>query len=235
MRYCVNCGVELAKSERICPLCGVEAINPREPFDETAERPYPRHVERINRFIDRRYISALISILLLIPLFTVLFCNLLADGALTWSLYVAGAELVLFTWFLLPNLQHGICRYGHVLLDGIAVAAMLFLIETMTAQSWFLLLGLPLAALLTVYAGFLTWLTEPRCRLPLLYRISFALVAAGLVTVGVEFFISLFRGAIAIPRWSMYALFPCLVLAAALMLLNRRAALKEEIRKRFFF
>ena len=39
MSYCVNCGVELAASERRCPLCGVEVINPREPFDENGERP----------------------------------------------------------------------------------------------------------------------------------------------------------------------------------------------------
>ena len=28
MSYCVNCGVELAPSEKNCPLCGTPVINP---------------------------------------------------------------------------------------------------------------------------------------------------------------------------------------------------------------
>ena len=31
MSYCVNCGVELSPSERRCPLCGTEVMNPRSP------------------------------------------------------------------------------------------------------------------------------------------------------------------------------------------------------------
>ena len=28
MSYCVNCGVKLASSERVCPLCNTKVINP---------------------------------------------------------------------------------------------------------------------------------------------------------------------------------------------------------------
>ena len=34
MSYCVNCGVELEKSEKRCPLCGVEGINPAQPPED---------------------------------------------------------------------------------------------------------------------------------------------------------------------------------------------------------
>lgn len=30
MSYCVNCGVELDRSLRACPLCNTPVINPRE-------------------------------------------------------------------------------------------------------------------------------------------------------------------------------------------------------------
>ena len=66
MSYCVNCGVELEKSEQRCPLCGVEVINPAEPFDFTDVRPYPKHVERLNARIDRRYTATFLSLLLLV-------------------------------------------------------------------------------------------------------------------------------------------------------------------------
>ncbi len=46
MSYCVNCGVELDRSEKACPLCGVEVLNPRQPYDDQAPRPYPKRLIR---------------------------------------------------------------------------------------------------------------------------------------------------------------------------------------------
>lgn len=234
MSYCVNCGVELERSEPRCPLCGTEVVNPNQAQDDRRMRPYPRHIERINRRIDRRYTAALISLLLLIPLFTAMFCNLLASGGLTWSLYVLGGEAIVFACCLLPLLQNAVCRYGCILIDGVVVALFLLLINYLTKASWFLRFGLPITALATVYACFIAYLSEPRCRMPLLIRISLALAGVALLVVGVEFFLNLYRGVVALPNWSMYVLFPCLVLAASLLLLHRRARLKEEIRKRFY-
>ena len=50
MSYCVNCGVELEKSEKKCPLCGVEVINPKEPPQdkEPRQRPYPNRIEELS-------------------------------------------------------------------------------------------------------------------------------------------------------------------------------------------
>ena len=39
MSYCVNCGVELAPSEKRCPLCGVEVVNPAKPWTEPEALP----------------------------------------------------------------------------------------------------------------------------------------------------------------------------------------------------
>ena len=102
MSYCVNCGVELQKSEPRCPLCGTEVINPNEPREEKPARPYPSHVEHLDKTVDRRYIASFISLLLLIPLFTVMLANILVSGKLSWSYYVLGGELVAFTVFCCP-------------------------------------------------------------------------------------------------------------------------------------
>ena len=29
MSYCVNCGVKLKQSEKVCPLCNTKVINPK--------------------------------------------------------------------------------------------------------------------------------------------------------------------------------------------------------------
>jgi uncharacterized membrane protein YidH (DUF202 family) len=66
-------------------------------------------------------------------------------------------------------------------------------------------------------------------------RFSFALTSMGLLVVAIEFFIGLFRHVIAWPTWSLYVLLPCLVLSSSLLILNRRARVKEEIKRRFYF
>ena len=38
--YCVNCGVKLADSERVCPLCGTKAYHP-DIKPEFTDGPYP--------------------------------------------------------------------------------------------------------------------------------------------------------------------------------------------------
>ncbi len=234
MSYCVNCGVELEKSEPRCPLCGTEVQNPAEPRDESAVRPYSRHIEHIDRRIDRRYIASFISLLLLIPLFTAMFCNLLVDHKLSWSLLVAGGELVLFACLLFPMIVPALGRYAHIGIAGAACAVLLLLIERMSGGHWLLPLGLPLTALAVGYAMFAAWLGTPSCRLPMLPRFTLALTGVGLFVVGIEFFIGLYGGVADWPRWSMFVLIPCLVLASSLLLLNRRARVKEEIRRRFY-
>lgn len=39
--YCVKCGVELADSQRVCPLCGTRVFHPDIPRTP-ADPPYPR-------------------------------------------------------------------------------------------------------------------------------------------------------------------------------------------------
>lgn len=236
MSYCVNCGVELQKSEPRCPLCGTEVVNPNEPREEKPARPYPSHVEHLDKRVDRRYIASFISLLLLIPLFTVMLANILVSAKLTWSFYVLGGELVLFTVFLLPMIAR-MPKVLYVVIDAAAVGVLLLLIQVIAQGDWgwLLLLGLPITGLAALASWFISWLASAKCRLPLLVRGTFGLACVGLLVVAIEFFIGLYNHRISWPTWSLYVLFPCLVLASSLLLLNRRARVKEEIRKRFYF
>ena len=84
MSYCVNCGVELADSEKYCPLCHTEVINPRSPYKEPSEFPYPRQIERIASHIDRRFFASISTFILLLPAFITILCDLLTDASLNW-------------------------------------------------------------------------------------------------------------------------------------------------------
>ena len=236
MSYCVNCGVELQKSEPRCPLCGTEVCNPNEPNEEKPLRPYPAHVEHLDRKVDQRYIASFISLLLLIPLFTTMLANVLVSKQLTWSYLVLGGELVAFTVFLLPMIAR-MPKVLYMVIDTAAVCVLLLLIRILTQSKWdwLLLLGLPITVLTALMCWFFSLMASPKCRLPVLIRFSFALACIGLLVVAIEFFIGLYMQHIAWPTWSLYVLFPCLVLSSSLLILNRRARVKEEIRKRFYF
>jgi len=236
MSYCVNCGVELQKSEPRCPLCGTEVLNPNELREERPARPYPSHVEHLDKSVDRRYIASFISLLLLIPLFTVMLANILVSAKLTWSYYVLGGELVLFAVFLLPMIAR-MPRVLYVVIDAAAVGVLLLLIQVIAQGDWgwLLLLGLPITGLVAIVCWFIAWLASGKCHLPLLVRGTFGLACVGLLVVAIELLIGLYNHSIAWPTWSLYVLFPCLVLASSLLLLNRRARVKEEIKKRFYF
>lgn len=234
MSYCVNCGVELGKSERSCPLCGTAVVNPAEPFDESAPRPYPKHIERINARIDRRYTAAFASILLLIPLFVTLFTNLLVSGAFTWSLYVVGGLGLCFVFVLLPLLLKSPRPILSILIDGLALALFLAFIDFAGSGQWFLRLGLPLSVLATAYALALHVIFVRYAQSPAFVKIAYFLIASGVFVVGIELSVDFFRRVSLMPTWSFYALFPCLVLAVSLLVMNRKAKLKDEIRRRFF-
>ncbi len=236
MSYCVNCGVELQKSEPRCPLCGTEVINPNEIQEEKPLRPYPSHVEHLDKTVDRRYIASFISLLMLIPLFTVMLANILVNKQLTWSYFVLGGELVLFTVFLLPMIAR-MPKILYVVIDAAAVGVLLLLIQIMQQGNWdwFLLLGLPITGLTAIMCWFFSIMAGPKFKLPIFVRFSLALTCIGLLVVAIEFFIGLYNHMLSWPTWSLYVLFPCLVLSSSLLLLNRRARVKEEIRKRFYF
>ena len=235
MSYCVNCGVELEKSEQRCPLCGVEVVNPAESFDENAVvRPYPKHVERLNARIDRRYAATFLSLLLLIPVFVCIFTNMVTSGTISWSLYVLGGALVLFAWLLLPLLLNRRNVYACVLIDGLAAALFLLGVELITDESWFFSLGLPLAVWVTLYALIIAWLSVRENKRDLFVKLAIALAVSGALVVFIECTVNFYRHLPLWPRWSAYALFPCLVLSVIVLLLNKRAKLKSELKRRFY-
>lgn len=234
MSYCVHCGVELADSEKFCPLCQTEVINPHCPWKDPLVRPYPPLLEQLMRRIDRRYLAALISTFLLIPVLVVLICDWL-DGALSWSLYVVGAAALLEVWFILPLAAKRYHYLTFLALDAAAALLYLLAIERIGGQAWFFPLALPigLAASLALLAA--AYLFRQQLGRGLLRRCVICLAGAGVLAMVVEVTVDLYaRGAFKL-GWSLLVLSPCLVLAGALLLLNRKENLKEEIHKRIFY
>ena len=235
MSYCVNCGVELADSERCCPLCNTEVVNPRAPWREPSERPYPSSLETIMKRIDRRYVASLIGVFFLIPVFVCIICNLLTSHAITWSAIVAGACAMIFVWGALPLFCAKPRWLTLFAADFLAVALLLLLVERMTGAHWFLPLGLPITAVAAAaFIGLGAFFRGGIGRL-LLVRVASTLAVIAVGCVLLELFIDLYLYGAFVFTWSPYVLIPCIVLSVALLTLEHRKALKEEIRKRLFY
>ena len=234
MSYCVNCGVQLSDSEKYCPLCHVEVVNPKAPWEEPKERPYSHHVHTIMKKIDRGYLATLAGLLLAIPCVITLLIDLLSGGGLSWSAYVIGAVGIIYVSVLLPFYFKEYHTVIFLSADCAAVALYLLLIERMSGGSWFWGLGLPLSAAASICVIVLALLLK-KVLSTILLRTGAVLIATGLFVVCSELIISLHTYGTIEFSWSFYALIPCAVLGVATMLLERRKNLKETIRRRLFY
>jgi len=107
-------------------------------------------------------------------------------------------------------------------------------VEMITDANWFLRLGLPLTLITTLYAFALAWLCLRRNKRDLFVKVAIALTASGVLVVLIEHIINRYIGGSLWPRWSVYALFPCLVLSVIVLMLNKRAKFKSELKRRFY-
>ncbi len=232
MSYCVNCGVELKASEQYCPLCRTEVQNPASPWTEPKNRPYPSRIERLNRTVDHRY-AGFASLLLLIPVIIAIFSNLITSNRLSWSLYVAGAGGLVFVFVLLPIMMRRASAALCVALDVLATLLFLAMTERLTGVRFLFRLGLPLALLAGAFVFLIVLLI--RARKPGGFvKAAVILFAVGLLAFFCDLTIRRYIGIGPFVNWSVYVTVPCVILSVCALILNGRANLKEEIRRRFF-
>ena len=234
MSYCVQCGVELAPSERDCPLCGTAVQNPHCEWTPPDTPPYPETIDVKEARIDRRYARRLVAILLLANALITLLLDFLGGGGLTWSPYVIGSVILLSCWFVVPVLYKFSRPYAIVVIDFAALGLFLLLVALMSGgMGWYLSLFIPLL-LLSGITFTLTMLALRRLEWPWLNRIALSCLLVGLFLPGVEWLIRRNAGYGLRFEWSFYAAIPIAVLAAALLLVERNKPLKEEIKKKLF-
>jgi len=233
LSYCVNCGVELAESEKSCPLCGVEVFNPLSPYNPRAPRPYPKRIERLAARADRLYLMTIAALLMLIPLFVTVLCDMLYSGGMTWSLYVAGAMAMVGVYVVVPLAMKRPTPVVCIPCDTAATALYLWLLEYLAGGRWFLPVALPetliagalLAGLALLFRG---------GRYAFLERLALVLFASGVFCALTELIVRAYNGVELSFSWSLYVLAPCVVLWIAAMVLERRLRLKERLKRRFF-
>ena len=229
--YCINCGVQLADTEKKCPLCSTVVYHP-ELSQPTAQELYPK--KRLPKAgSGKAVLGGAILILFMIPLVLTFCADLLADGRIDWFGYVAGAvgvayvTLALPLWFQNPN------PVIFVPCDFAAGAGFLLYMNLVTDGNWFLRFAFPLivgaGVIVCSLVTLLRYLHRGR-----LYIVGGALIALGSLVLMLEHLLSITFG-LRFIGWSFYPLICLILFGGLLIFLAMNSIVREKIERKIFF
>ena len=229
--YCVKCGVELADSEKKCPLCGTPAFHPEIKRPDVAgpflEEPH------ILEEVKPAGVLFVLTVLFALPLLITLLCDWRINGSITWSGYVAGALILLYVSVVLPFWFE---RPNPVIFVPVTFATgglFLLYINYATGGHWFLSFAFPVTGgamlIVTVVVALIHYLRRGH-----LFVFGGALMAAGGFMVLVEFLLNLTFHINETFFWSFYPLVACLLLGGMLLVIAGNKTLRESLEKKIF-
>ena len=230
--YCIKCGVELADSERVCPLCGTRVFHPDLPCGQ-GEPPYPPADHPRHEEVSRIGVLFVISVCMLLPAVITVLCDWRINGGILWSGYASGGILLLYVltvlplWFKRPN------PVIFVPVDFAAIILYLLYIDLATGGHWFLTFAFPVAgsigALITTMVALLRYV-----RRGYLYIFGGALIAAGGLAMLLEFLLNLTFGVHQTFFWSFYPLAAGVLLGVMLIIIAVCPPLRRSLHRKFF-
>ena len=230
--YCVKCGVKLADSEKVCPLCGTRVFHPDLPQPQ-GEPPYPPDPRPRNEEVSRSGVLFILTVLALLPAILFILCDWRINGSIVWSGYASGGVALLYIlvalplWFRRPN------PVIFVPIDFVAIGLYLLYINFATGGHWFLTFAFPVAgsigALITTMVALLRYV-----RRGYLYIFGGALIAAGGLAMLLEFLLNLTFGVHQTFFWSFYPLAAGVLLGVMLIIIAVCPPLRRSLHRKFF-
>ncbi len=139
--YCVKCGVELADSERKCPLCATPVYFPG--LDPDPERPFPTLPAEKDK-VNPRGIYLVVTVAFAISALISLYADMDMNGKLDWSAYVLGALAFSYTVLILPGWFYRPSPAVFVPVNFAVLGAYVWLISFLTGGDWFFGFALPI-------------------------------------------------------------------------------------------
>ena len=229
--YCVKCGVELADSEKHCPLCGTIVFHPDvTQSDEAPQYPAHKMPEEKGRSIIGHIILAVIFLL---PILITLQCDLILNHRLTWSGYVIGALIVAYTVFVLPG---WFIRPNPVIFAPVSCAvicAYLLYICYATGGSWFLTFAFPVTGFVTLILSAVITLLRYTKRGEY-YIIGGASIAMGLFMPLMEFLMHLTFHHPDRIVWSLYPLTVLSLFGGLMIFIGIYRPARQLMERKFF-
>ena len=230
--YCVKCGVELADSEKVCPLCGTRVFHPDLPTTE-CEPPYPREEHFHPEEPHRAGILFLLTALALIPAAICLLCDWRINGGVVWSGFASGGIFLFYIIVLLPMWFNHPNPVIFVPVDFAAVMLYLLYINLAVDGDWFLPFAFPLTGAIAVLVCAFTALMR-YLRRAWLFIFGGALILSGGLAVFMEFLINLNFKSGMVFIWSLYPLTIFVLLGIMVLVIAVCKPLRRSLHRRFF-
>lgn len=232
MSYCVNCGVELADTEKKCPLCLTEVYNPKSPAKNDVKSLYPPLHPQSAQKVSRSSIISMLSILFLLPVALCVVCDFSINRTMVWSGYVIGSFLLLYMIVVLP-IAVKMSPVIALSVDGFGVLAFLFFIERVTDGNWFFKFAMPVTLFLTSAVVLITFFAL-YTKIPGLIITALVFISIGVFCVFLEVMINSAFQVRDYLAWSLYPLVTLCILGGALIYIQCNKPLREKLERKFF-
>ena len=229
--YCINCGVKLADTEKVCPLCKTTVYHPHLTQKE-AEPLYPEELgpaPQVSSFAAHFIVIAAYLLAILVSL----VCDLQLGGGIVWSGYVIGGLLlsyvivVLPLWFSKPN------PVIFVPCDFAAAGLYLLYINFATGGKWFLSFALPVTAFVALLVPAVVVLRR-YIRRGRLYVFGGAFTALGLFMPVMELLLSISFPRIGFIGWCWYPMIALILMGGLLIFLAICTPARHSMARKFF-
>lgn len=230
MSYCVNCGVKLADSEAVCPLCQTPVINPSN--TEKSHSTYPDQIDQFpKRKINRLYVLKLTWIVMGIVSLALILCDVITTGSVGWSIYAVSGVLYISGIASAFTVKSA---YISVFLGTVSTLLFLAVISWLSnGWKWFLYLAAPFTLIIGIYIMICAFLIKKKSK-SLLRAIAICLLLCVFALIGIEILIDLYGNQQISLFWSVYAAIPIGVISLGLLLVSFNRRLLSEIKKRAF-
>lgn len=229
--YCISCGVKLEDSEKRCPLCGLEVYHPK--LDLPAGEPLYPSLQYPQKEVSPWGIRVLILTVFLLPLITVLLCDLPINGEITWSGYVIGALIISYTavilpfWFKAPN------PVIFIPIDFALIGVYLLYINYAVKGSWFMTFAFPVTGFFALLVTTVVTLNR-YVRRGRLFIYGGAITAVGLFIPIIELLLYVTFDSLKYTFWSFYPMGVLFLFGCFLMFLGICRPAREMMERKFF-
>lgn len=229
--YCIKCGVQLAETEKKCPLCQTVVYHPEIPR-ENAKSLYPK--DRMpKKSSGRAVLGGALIILFMIPLIVTFFSDIFPDGDVDWFGYVAGGIMIAYLIFALPMWFRSPNPVIFVPCDFAACIAYALYINLATGGDWFLTFALPVSLGVTLIVCTLVTLLH-YLRKGKLYVIGGSVMALGALVLMTEvLMVGAFGGRFV--GWSIYPFIVLTLVGGLLIYLAINRVAREIVERKLFF
>lgn len=228
--YCISCGVKLADTEEKCPLCGLKVYHPEIRYSAT-HRNYPAENYPAKE-VSPWGIKMLVSVCFLLPLIVVLLCDLPVRGEITWSGYVIGALVLVYSALVLPFMFKNPNPVVFVPICFVVAGLYLWYINYAVQGNWFFTLAFPVTGFFGVAVETVVTLIR-YIRRGRLYIFGGVIAATGLFLPVMELLIDITFD-VKYYYWSFYPMGVLFLVGCFLIFLGICRPAREIMERKFF-